>query len=80
MTLSPEQLEAVVREVIRRLDEMQSPNGTPAEDLSIDDRLITTHTLEGRLAGVGRLVVGARAIVTPAAMDLLREKNVKLIR
>ena len=80
MTLSPEQFEAIVREVMRRLASMQSPDDNVGTNLSVEDRVVTTHTLDGRLNGVRKLTVGAGAVVTPSAKDLLREHNVELVR
>jgi ethanolamine utilization cobalamin adenosyltransferase len=42
--------------------------------------LITTATLEHKLQGVARLSVPAQAVVTPSAHDLLKERNIELVR
>jgi hypothetical protein len=41
---------------------------------------VTTRLLEGRFAGVATVTVAARAVVTPAARDLLRERKIALRR
>jgi hypothetical protein len=97
MTLTPEQVEWIVIEVLRRLgvartnsipvarhelrvvgDERSS---SPANgvDLAIDGRLVTLRTIEGRLSGIKRLVVGPRAVITPAVKDELRQRQIEVV-
>ena len=91
MRLDQDQLEWIVREVIRRLqgthrgggsDSSLEPAARPrgATDIRIEDTVVTTVQLEGRLQGVRRLHVAAAAVVTPAVRDLLRDRNVELVR
>ena len=82
MKLSQEQLEWIVREVVRRL---QAPSDTgetsvQAARLKISDRLVTTETLRQKLEGIQRVEVAANAVVTPAVVDLLRERQIDLAR
>ena len=49
-------------------------------ELVLKDRVITVATLENQLAGIKTLRVRSRAVVTPAAVDLLRARTVKLQR
>lgn len=49
-------------------------------DLQVADHVVSTATLEGRLAGVRRAIVRPSAVVTPAARDLLRDAGVTLNR
>ncbi len=82
VTLSQEQLEWIVREVVRRL---QTPHtngaGTVASTrLSLAERLVTTETLRDRLDGVTEVQTIAGAIVTPAVVDLLKERQIALVR
>jgi len=80
MTLSPEQLEWIVQEVIRRL---RSPDGNPplaASELRLTDRVVTLATLKDRLMSVRRVIVPSRTIVTPAARDELKERQIELVR
>ena len=85
MTLTQEQLEWIVSEVVRRLS-ASSPGNTvplPAMDtnqLRLSEKLVTLETLSGRLSGVKQLQVALRAIVTPAVLDLLKDQNIELIR
>lgn len=90
--LDPDQLEWIVREVVRRLRESSIPSplplgggqgeGAPQRDshIILTQTLITTATLEHKLNGVARLSVPAQAVVTPAARDLLHEHNIELVR
>ncbi len=52
----------------------------PAQDgqLMVTGRVVTLSALDGRWAGIHRLVVPPRAIVTPAVRDELRRRNVAL--
>ena len=89
MQPSATELEQIVRVVMQRLAagrdlmagvaEMAEPVTEPTE-LTISDRVVTTHVIEGRLDGKRTLRVGARAIVTPAVADLLRAKKIELIK
>jgi hypothetical protein len=91
--LDPDQLEWIVREVVRRLqgDAFRSapPRGEgPGEasapprvaHITLTQSLITTATLERQLDGVTHVTVPKRAIVTPAVHDLLKERNIQLTR
>ncbi|QDU56785.1 hypothetical protein [Aeoliella mucimassa] len=86
MTLTQEQLEWIVSEVVRRLRAAgYGDNASPAAasattTLAITDRLVTLATLEGKLQGVAAVQVGYKAIVTPAVVDHLKEKQITLVR
>jgi hypothetical protein len=82
MTLSQEQLEWIVAEVVRRLSGKLATPAPPiaAQSVQITDRLVTTYTLKGRLADVSQVTIGAKAVVTPAAKDLLNDRGVRLVR
>lgn len=92
MNFSEEQVEWVVVEVIRRLNllglehqevavgERSSTTVEVSTELILRERLVTTKTIEGRLAGVSRLVVRSRAVVTPAVKDELKRLKIELIR
>lgn len=53
---------------------------SPPEELVMQERLITLAALDGRLAGIRRVVVPQRAVVTPAVKDELKQRNVQLLR
>ena len=85
MTFTQADVERIVAEVIRRLRGMaSSPVGDapPAvgHDLILTERVITLRTLEGRLGGVQRLLVPAKAVVTPAVKDELKQHKIELVR
>ncbi|MBC8350871.1 MAG: hypothetical protein H8E66_02730 [Planctomycetes bacterium] len=77
-------IERIVQEVIRRLVErgIVVGNATSADktELAVNDKVVTLATLEGRLLGIKRLVVGGRSIVTPAVKDELNDKSIELLR
>jgi hypothetical protein len=90
--LDPDQLEWIVREVVRRLH-ANSVSPLPAGEgpgvradaprdahIVITQSLITTATLEHKLAGVTQLTIPAKAVITPAARDLLTDNNIQLTR
>ena len=84
MTFSEEQIEWIVREVLRRLRvialpvvEKQSATSA-ASELRIEERVVTLRAIEGRLNGVSRLLVPPRAVVTPAVKDELKKRKIEL--
>jgi hypothetical protein len=91
--LEPDQLEWIVREVVRRLrmESAGSPlpegewlgvRGEAPKDahIVISQALITAATLEHKLAGVTQLTIPAKAVITPSARDVLKQHNVELHR
>ena len=85
MTFTEADVERIVVEVIRRLRAMDSPAApaVPApvgHDLVLTERVITMRTVDGRLAGVQRLLVPPNAVVTPAVKDELKQRKIELVR
>ena len=87
MTFTEEQVAAIVVEVIRRLRLLENNQGVPVferssntADLTITEKLITTRTIENRLAGVTRLLIPPKAVVTPTVRDELKQRNIELVR
>jgi hypothetical protein len=81
MTYTEEQVEWIVKEVIRRLLTQGVAGGersSTTAELKIDAKVVTLRTIEGKLTGVRQLRVPARAVVTPAVKDELRTRNVEL--
>jgi hypothetical protein len=79
------QVEALVRDVLARLLAEQAPQRQAAEavsteDLIIQQAVVSTSTLADRLAGVRKLVVTKKAVITPAARDLLKQHKVTISR
>lgn len=81
------EVERIVREVLERLG-VTGNGATVAVDtkqrasepqsLALDGRVISVADLAGRLEGVRVVTVPRKAIVTPAARDMLRERGVSL--
>jgi ribose 5-phosphate isomerase RpiB len=91
MAKSEDQIERIVGEVLARLGtaaavrvdrphSQPSPASASVSELKLDDKVVSAATLKDRLNGVQRLIVSARAVVTPSARDLLKENNVSLVR
>jgi hypothetical protein len=82
MTYSEEQVEWIVREVLRRLGATRPgpQHHAAGSDLHLTERVITMRSIEGRLHGVNQLVVPHRAVVTPAVKDELKQRKIQLIR
>lgn len=87
MTFTEQQVAAIVVEVIRRLRLLENSQGVPVferssntADLQLTETVITTRSIEGRLTGVNRLLVQARAVVTPAVKDELKTRQIELVR
>ena len=93
MDLSAQDIERIVSEVVRRLRqagvEVQSAEeSVSASDTAeagsttctVTDHVISLESIQDRLDNLQHLVVGARAVVTPAVRDALRERNITLER
>lgn len=81
MTLTAEQLEYIIREVMRRLAELGvGKPATSVSELALAGRLVTLRDLEGKLTNVTKVTVTKQTVVTPAVRDLLREKKIELLR
>lgn len=91
MNVTADEIERIVRDVMSRLagerppapkveSEAKVAAAKPANELVLEARVISLAEVQGRLAGMARVSVAERAIVTPAVRDLLREKKVPLVR
>jgi len=92
MTRENHNTEWIVAEVIRRLRQAGIATGSsdvsvtcphPRPDTSqlvLRERVVTLAVLDGRLANVCQVVVPARAVVTPAVVDQLRDLEISLVR
>jgi hypothetical protein len=80
MTYTEQDVERIVLEVIRRLGLVGGPSASAPTELALSERVVTMREIEGKLAGVNRLVVLGRAVVTPAVRDVLRDRNIELVR
>jgi len=90
--LGAAQIERIVREVLAEMG--AAPNATAdarrgrapetppktAARLHVAGHVVAAAAIAGRLDGVREIVVGRRAVVTPAALDLLRPNNIAIVR
>jgi len=67
--------ESTVEQANRGAD-VPSTNG----ELVISARLVTMEEITDRLDGIRQVAVGPQAVVTPAARDALRQRNIELSR
>lgn len=80
MTLTAEEIERIVQEVIRRLTLAGVRINKPSSTLQLEDRIVTLAKIEGQLEGIQQLVVMPKAVVTPSVRDELRDKKIELVR
>jgi hypothetical protein len=85
--LDTARIERIVREVLAEMglapaDANGSTASAPAATtrLRIADRVVAAAELAGRIEGVREIVVARRAVLTPAAIDLLKSRNIAVIR
>jgi hypothetical protein len=90
MSLATVDIDRIVAEVVRRLRSHAAGSSTgpsstvsasnasssQAGELVLTDKVITLSLLKGKLTGVSKLVVGERAIVTPAVRDELKQRGI----
>lgn len=75
---TPEDIDRIVQEVIRRLVSSSTAKSTTA--LHLSERVITLATIENRLNGIQQIVVARQAVVTPSVRDELRQKKIQLVQ
>lgn len=91
MTANSWDIDAIVREVLRRLDQPPHAAGQPVPaggetrpreeepaTLQIRQRVVTLIGLEDRLAGVRRVLLPPGAVVTPAVRDEFRRRGIQV--
>lgn len=49
-------------------------------ELTVTESVISVETLRERLEGVQSIIASNRAVITPAAHDLLRKRNIRVLR
>ena len=90
------EIQRIVQEVLRRLEQTalgyatattsETPSKTGESKSNASTQLVwsqsvvSAEALCGRLDGVNQLMVGPKAIVTPAARDELREREIHVVR
>ncbi len=73
------EIERIVRDVLAELSGTGRPAPHPAGgELVVSEKVVSANTLEDRIDGVTRVVVPRGAVITPAARDLLRERQVTI--
>lgn len=85
MSESAEQVDRIVHEVLSRLGRGAQAAANDAASSSLgeivlSEKVVSATLLADRLDGVKRVVVSPRAVVTPSARDLLRDRNITLAR
>ena len=91
MELSTQDIERIVSEVVSRLRQagvqVQKDNGSDctaaevvARTCTLNEHVISMDSIYGKLDNVQQLIVGPRAVVTPAVVDALRERKITLER
>jgi len=78
--VSAAEIERLVREVLAQLAPTTAPPAPGATELWLEQSVVSVQDLEGRLAQVQQIVVPAKAIITPAARDVLRERGIDVRR
>jgi hypothetical protein len=75
-------IQRIVQEVMRRLDDTETTNRTTVASSCLvwPHKVVSAQALEHRLDGVRELVVATAAIITPAANDELRCRGVTVVR
>lgn len=88
--VTPAEIERIVREVLAQLapqpttplptSSLPKTIETSVTELWLEQQVIAVRDLEGRLRQATQIVVPTRAVITPAARDLLREKKINVRR
>ena len=78
MNTEPLDIDRIVREIVGRL--RAEVEGQHAATLVVDARVVTLEQLDGKLEGVKKVVLGSKAVVTPAARDELAAKNITVVQ
>ena len=87
MSVSPQDLEQIVKEVLHRLREREITKEVRAEAngetrdanvLRLDERIVTLAALQDKLSGVELIVVPRGAVLTPSARDEINTRKIKL--
>ncbi len=71
---------ASLKSDVSQIASSHSDSHSDPTELQLRERLITLQTVESQLAGKKSVRVHARAVVTPAVVDLLRAKRIALHR
>jgi hypothetical protein len=75
LTVDPDVVARVAREVIARLT---ASAGTPSADTAVAEGIITADSIRSLPGNPDRLLVGRRAVITPAARDEASERGISI--
>lgn len=81
MNLSEHDIQAIVGEVVRRIQSLciTQHAAVPANQLELTDRLVTLASIKGKLHNIEQVVVPAKAIISPAVHDELKQRKIQLV-
>jgi len=85
MNVADINIEQIVAKVLQRLRATDIPKTSVkkaacSNEVTIDSKLVTLTTIEGLSAQTARIVLPRDAVVTPSVKDLLRERNIEVVR
>lgn len=81
-SIDPGDLDRIVREVIRRLlrQTIDASQTNDSQTITTNDAVITSATIANLTGTPTTLLVGTRAVVTPAAKDEAKTRNISIAR
>ena len=79
--LNQDQLEDVINEVVERIvNQFEKDNGSATPGLVLNERVITTAQIPQGLSHGDEVIIRPKAVVTPAAIDLFKDRGVGVKR
>tara|TARA_Y100001934_G_scaffold91662_2_gene113400 strand:- start:7469 stop:8119 length:651 start_codon:yes stop_codon:yes gene_type:complete len=79
--LNQDQLEDVINEVVDRIvNQFEKDNGSATPGLVLNERVITTAQIPQGLSHGDEVIIRPKAVVTPAAIDLFKDRGVGVKR
>lgn len=80
MNLTEHEIEWIVGEVVRRLQQQIAPPAVrePRDELRLPERVVTLATLRDKLHNIQHVIVPAKAVVSPAVRDELKQRGIRL--
>lgn len=79
--LNQDQLEDVINEVVDRIvNRFEKDNGSATPGLVLNERVITTAQVPQGLSHGDEVIIRPKAVVTPAAIDLFKDRGVGVKR
>tara|TARA_B100000676_G_C18088587_1_gene857347 strand:- start:6045 stop:6695 length:651 start_codon:yes stop_codon:yes gene_type:complete len=79
--LNQDQLEDVINEVVDRIvNQFEKDNGSATAGLVLNERVITTAQIPQGLSHGDEVIIRPKAVVTPAAIDLFKDRGVGVKR